>query len=243
MCSHCHHQHRHQWTLPHYKPQSLSCHPPSHQSHHSSAPEWQQNCIHSTTTIPVPDLPLMAGHAHIFPDLTNHSLISVSQLCEHRCEALFTTDHVVISKNSKPILMGNQSPNRLWTTPVELPTHFNMQANLVYNHLLLPAQIVQFLHAALFSLATSMLLNAIVKNDLTTWPGLSTKTIQQHLPRSMAMAKGHLNQQHQNTQNTKSHAQDTDFQPTPASQQTQEYYCATINTTDLNHIMYSDLTS
>ena len=51
-----------------------------------------------TTTIPLPDLPAMAGHAHVFPNFTYQSLISVSQLCDHGCEALFTADHMVIRK-------------------------------------------------------------------------------------------------------------------------------------------------
>ena len=60
-----------------------------------------------TTTILLPDLPAMAGHAHIFPDLMNRSLISVGQLCDHGCKALFISDHMVISKNGQPILTGN----------------------------------------------------------------------------------------------------------------------------------------
>ena len=55
------------------------------------------------TTILLPHLPSTAGHTHIFPNLVSHSLISVGQLCNHGCEALFTADHMVISR------MGNLS--------------------------------------------------------------------------------------------------------------------------------------
>ena len=54
-------------------------------------------------TLPLPDLPSPARHAHIFPDLTNHLLISVGQSCDHGCEALFTSDQVVISKMENPL--------------------------------------------------------------------------------------------------------------------------------------------
>ena len=84
-----------------------------------------------TTAILQPEHHLMAGHAHIFP---NHSLISVSQLCDHRCKALFTANHMVMSIYGKLILTGNQSPNGLWTTCIESLTDINMQAKLVYDH-------------------------------------------------------------------------------------------------------------
>ena len=74
-----------------------------------------------TTTLPLPDLPSSTGQAHIFPDLIRRSLISVSQLCDHGCDTLFTTDQVVISKNGEPILTGNQCPHGLWTTSLESP--------------------------------------------------------------------------------------------------------------------------
>ena len=148
-----------------------------------------------TTTLPLPDLPSAARHAHIFSDLTNHSLLLVVQLCDHGCEAIFTTDHMVISKDGKPIIKSNQSPNGLWTTSLDSTPCFNAQVNLVYDQSLSPTEVIQFLHASLFSLATSKLLQAIPNNYLTTWPDLSTKTICQPLPKSIAMAKGHLDQQ------------------------------------------------
>ena len=148
-----------------------------------------------TTTIPLPELPSAARHAHVFPDLTNHSLISVGQLCDHGCKALFTVNHMVISKDGKPILTSNRSPNGLWTVSLDSSPAFNVQANLVYNQLSLHAELVQFLHASLFRPATSTLLQAITNNHLTTWPSLSSKTVHQHLPKSIAMAKGHLDQQ------------------------------------------------
>ena len=53
---------------------------------------------------------------------------------------------------------------------------------------------VQFLHAALFSLVPSMLLKAICNGHFTTWPGLMVTNISKYLPKSMATAKGHLDQ-------------------------------------------------
>ena len=76
-----------------------------------------------TMTLPIPDLPLAAGQAHIFPDLMVHSLISIGQLCDHRCEALFTAKHVVITKNGKPIITGNHCLADSGQPPLNLLPH------------------------------------------------------------------------------------------------------------------------
>ncbi|EEC51526.1 predicted protein [Phaeodactylum tricornutum CCAP 1055/1] len=111
------------------------------------------------TELDVPDLPLAARTAHIFPGLTNGSLISIGQLCDHGCIATFTSDAVTITLDKKVILRGDRSaPNRLWTlhapssTPPTkpLPSPIFPVANNV-KHSSLLADRIAFLHASLFS--------------------------------------------------------------------------------------------
>jgi hypothetical protein len=69
------------------------------------------------------------------------------------------------------------------------------------------ADLVAFLHAACFSPATSTFLRAIKAGYFATWPGLTPELVTQHLPKSIASVKGHLDQQRKNVRSTK---------PTPA---------------------------
>ena len=62
---------------------------------------------------------------------------------------------------------------------------------------------IQFLHTACFRPTTSMLLQAIPNNQLITWPGFTTTSVQKYLPHSTATAKGYLDQQCKNQCSTK----------------------------------------
>ena len=61
-----------------------------------------------------------------------------------------------------------------------------------------------FLHAACFSPVLSTLNKAIDNGHFNTWPGISNNLMKKHLPPSIASAKGHLNQERQGIQSTKS---------------------------------------
>jgi hypothetical protein len=142
------------------------------------------------TELDVPDLPLAARTAHIFPGLTNGSLISIGQLCDHGCIATFTSDAVTITLDKKVILRGDRSaPNRLWTLhapsstpPTEpLPSPIFPVANNV-EHSSLLADRIAFLHASLFSPQLSTWCKAINEGRLTTFPQISSAQIKRHPP-------------------------------------------------------------
>jgi hypothetical protein len=65
------------------------------------------------------------------------------------------------------------------------------------------ADLVAFLHAACLSPATSTFLGAIKAGYFATWPGLTPELVTQHLPKSIASIKGHLDQQRKNVCSTK----------------------------------------
>jgi len=62
---------------------------------------------------------------------------------------------------------------------------------------------MKFLHACSFSLTKSTFLKAIKNGNFITWPGLTAENVQKHLPISIATLKGHMNQEKQNVQSTK----------------------------------------
>jgi hypothetical protein len=60
--------------------------------------------------IPPCGLPPVATARHLFPELTEYSLISVTKFCDHGCEAIFTAEDVRITKNGSTILKENKVP-------------------------------------------------------------------------------------------------------------------------------------
>ena len=65
------------------------------------------------------------------------------------------------------------------------------------------AELANYLHAACFSPVPSTFIKAISNNHLTSWPGLTATLINKHLQQSMATAQGHLNQERQHLQSTR----------------------------------------
>ena len=63
--------------------------------------------------------------------------------------------------------------------------------------------LVKFLHAAAWSPVTDTWIKAIKNNHFTTWPGLSPELVRKHLPPSVATAEGHMKQERQGLQSTK----------------------------------------
>ena len=144
-----------------------------------------------TTSINWTSLPCSAIQAHIIPKFNPHSLISIGVLCDHDCTAIFDKHNVTITRNNYSILHGTRLPNGLWSPPLHSP---QPQANA-----LIPANaqedLVQWLHAAAFSLSISTFLNAVECNFFTRWLNLTPHIIHQHLHTPIATVKGHLDQQ------------------------------------------------
>jgi hypothetical protein len=65
------------------------------------------------------------------------------------------------------------------------------------------AELVAYAHATLFSPALSTLEKALQKGYVRNFPGLTAKTLRRHPPRSVATAKGHLDQVRKNLRSTK----------------------------------------
>jgi hypothetical protein len=68
-----------------------------------------------TALLDLPTLPLAARQAHLFPDLSNSALLSISQICDHGFEARFNSKTVRIMRNNTVILQGSRdSSTGLW---------------------------------------------------------------------------------------------------------------------------------
>jgi hypothetical protein len=212
-------------------------------------------------TIPLaPELSDQAKEGHIFHNLQSGSLISIGQLCDDDCVALFTKYHVKLYKNGKVIIVGKRnSANGLWTIPLApkqalpnpKPTNPRRShlANGAIRHASTKQDLAAFLHACAFSPIPSTFLRAVQRGHFHSWPGLTPSLITKHLPKSLATSKGHLRMQQKNIQSTKTItanlpiATSLDFSPSqePNNTRTHVVFPAIITTADLNK-SYSDQT-
>ena len=78
-----------------------------------------------------------AKTAYVHPALNSTSLISIGQLCDDNCTAIFNKDNLKITKNNRTILKGYRNRNDgLWDIPL-MPKHQNsVQINAIIKKML-----------------------------------------------------------------------------------------------------------
>lgn len=138
---------------------------------------------------------------HVFDDShLDTSLISISELCNIGCTATFTASNCIITYQDDVVCTSTKSlSDRLWNIilPSLLPS---TNATLLLSS---DRNFVLFAHAALGSPAISTLLRAVRLGYLSHWPRLTATLISQFLPHTLPTAQGHLNQQRQGHDSTK----------------------------------------
>jgi hypothetical protein len=94
-----------------------------------------------------------------------------------------------------------------------------------------------------------MLIDAISKNHFViTWPGLTTKAVRCHLPKSLATVQRHLDRQRHNLRTTKEPPPASpkevqqDLQPKPIQQQSNAVFTAYHVVDAQNGVIYTDPT-
>jgi hypothetical protein len=137
--------------------------------------------------------------------MTNHSLLSVGQLCNEGYTVTFKNASVTICDPQEfQILSGARDLDTgLWRINLRKENQQSQQAvaNKVYE-LSNTGALFNYLHKALFSHTKSALLQAVKNGHLITWPGLTEKAINKHLMLTPATAMGHMNQRRQNIRST-----------------------------------------
>ena len=72
----------------------------------------------------LPNLPDGARQCHLFPGLATGSLMSIGQLCDNGCQALFTATTVKITRNHQTVLTGTRTPaTGLWMVTTDPSIH------------------------------------------------------------------------------------------------------------------------
>ena len=158
-------------------------------------------------TLPIAALPKAAKTAYIIPNLQQHSLISIGQLCQYGCKAEFTAQKVNIIYNKKIILTGHYNKKTsLYHTTINQPM-MNQHNQLQCNSVMIPthatkANLVAFYHQACFSPPKSTWNKAIQQGFFSDWPGLNTTVVNKYLGDTAATIKGHLNQKRKSSTST-----------------------------------------
>ena len=124
-------------------------------------------------------------------DLSTGSLISIGQLYNNECIAIFSKHCFQILKEDKIIItVTRNNKNGLCNTLLTLrPSQVTASA--------LPCQYIKsdiaaFLHRAAFSPIPSTFLCAITQIHFSSWPVLTASLIKKHILKSLATSKGHL---------------------------------------------------
>jgi hypothetical protein len=150
-----------------------------------------------TTDLDIPDLNAAASKAHVFPEMANHSLLSVVQLCDEGYIVTFKQDTVTIcNSGSSHLLSVPRDVNTgLWRINLKNTNRHIPEpiANNVYE-LRNTGALFHYLHKALFSPTTSAMLQAVKDGHRITWPGLTEADINKHLKLMLAKAMSHMNQ-------------------------------------------------
>jgi hypothetical protein len=156
-----------------------------------------------TAELDIPECNAAASKAHIFPGISNHSLLSVGQLCDKGYLVPFKHGSVTIcdSKKSQILNGPRDSDTGLWRINLKQTNNHITEpiANNVYE-LRNTGALVHYLHKALFSPTKSALLQAVKDGHLITCPSLTEDAINKHLKLTPAM--GHMNQRCQNIRST-----------------------------------------
>jgi hypothetical protein len=173
-----------------------------------------------TSDLDIPELNAAASKSHVSPGMTNHSLLSVVQLCGEGYIVTFKQDTVTIcdSRNSQILSGPRDLITGLWRINLrQTNNHIHDPiSNNVYE-LRNTSGLVHYFHKALLSPTKSAMLQAVKDGHLITWPGLTEDAINKHLKLTPATAMGHLNQRRQNIRSNskapieKQQTPDTDF--------------------------------
>jgi hypothetical protein len=167
--------------------------------------------------LPIHGLPSSTCRAQVFPSLHSHSLLSIGQLCDHGCKAVFTNNCITITLNDIVLLTITRSTSTggLWTldpikrttaltvqTPIPITGSVNAMFHTTLAHDII-ANRITFYHVSLFSPSLSTWCHAIDAGHFTTWPGLTSSAVRKYPPQSIPMHQGHLDQVRANIRSTR----------------------------------------
>ena len=158
----------------------------------------------------LPRAPPEACQVHVVPNLKSYSLLAMGPLCDAGCRVEFEATAVRALLEDKTALQGHRAPPGLWIFHLPSPEKSGPSPPIsnisqVNSALGTPkaAELVARSRATLFSPALETLEQAVRLSYARNFPGLTAQTLRRHPPRSIAAAKGHVDQVRKNPRSTR----------------------------------------
>ena len=154
-----------------------------------------------------------AKTGNIIEGLNNASLLSIGQLCDDNCIAIFDKRYLHIFKNGQIVIKGIRNwTDGLWDVRVGDQKE---NVNMIIRRDKTKTDLAEYLHKCAFSPSLSTFQRAIRKGHFLTWPGINDINFEKYIKNLVPTAKGHLDQERTNLQSTKSnkHKISDDFEP------------------------------
>ena len=146
--------------------------------------------------------PNVTLQALVYPHLLNESLLSIGQLCDEGCIAIFDKHNLSILKNGHIILSGKRNwSDGLWDVP--FTTTGSQKINYIISRDRNKTELAQYLHGCAFSPVISTFQQCINNGNFITWPGIDDLNFKKLIDHTEATIKGHLDQERKNIQSTK----------------------------------------
>ena len=126
--------------------------------------------IQATIRGTLPLHPSLAPTALVYPNLNNESLLSIGQLCDDGCIAIFEKSKLSILKNGKVILSGHRnSTDGLWDVPFN---QYENKINYIISRDKNKTELAQYFHGCAFSPVISTFQECIRRGNFISWPGI-----------------------------------------------------------------------
>ena len=127
-------------------------------------------------------------------------MLSIGQLCDEGCIAIFDKHKLRVFKKDKCILQGiRNKSDGLWDVPFNSP-----KVNYVVTRDKNRTELAQYLHGCAYSPSISTFQKAINKGNFISWPGINDVTFKKLIGTPIATHCGHLDQERKNLRSTKS---------------------------------------
>ena len=141
--------------------------------------------------------------AIVLKGLSNSFLLSIGQLCDNDCIAIFDKRHLHVYKWGQCVLKGMRNwLDGLWDINI---TKKIEQANMIIRKDRSKTELAENLHKCAFSPSLSTFQRAIWKGRFLTWPGITSINFKKFVHNLVPTAKGHLDQERANLQSTKNY--------------------------------------
>lgn len=143
-----------------------------------------------------------ASLVNVLPGMTKSSLLSIRQLCNDDCTAIFNKYNLHIYKNDNLILKGDRNrSDGLWDVPVMKKSQ--EAVNAIIRKDKTKFELAEFLHACAFSPTIPTFQAAIKKQNFVTWPAIHTINFETFIGNKISIYLGHMDQVRSNLQSTK----------------------------------------